>query len=303
MVDHCLVKLPHIPRTFICKSLNYNRSSGYYHLTKSEADRPWLERIQAILKKHPKYGIKRLHLAFKLEGLNISESKIRRICRASGITANKPKKKKPPSKDKGLIATTIPNLLKPLVENDSIQKPDQVWSGDFSYFSVQGSWYYLATVMDVYTKEILGFSLSQTHDVNLITRTLKMALNQGVGQKRKPKIFHSDQGSEYTSLEYRSLLTKLDIRQSHSRKGSPWENGHQESFYGKFKDELELDKLACCRNYMEVYNLLAGQIDYYNNHRIHTTIEHIPNRFYTTYLQSQFTTTREENNVSKKLGG
>jgi putative transposase len=302
-----LAKLPHIPRTVICESLGYNRSSGYYCLNQPDLDKPWLEKIRTILKHNPKYGIKRLRLAFKLEGLNISESKLRRICRANGIWVES-KKSKPPSRDRGLTPSPVPNLLRLLRENDLIQKPDQVWCGDFSYFNVQGSWYYLATVMDIYTKEILGFSLAQNHEVSLIVRTLNMALNQAKNQgedrekrgrhKRRPRIFHSDQGSEYTSLEYRNLLAKLNIRQSHSGKASPWENGCQESFYGKLKDELDLRQLAACRNYMELYNLLASQIDYYNNRRIHTTIENIPRQFYHHFLGLQ-----GENNLSKKLGG
>lgn len=199
------------------------------------------------MKDNPSYGIKRIRLAFKLKGLNLAESKIRRICRANNIFV-KSRKAKPPTRDHGLPLSQVPNLLKDLYDKETgqslIQQPDQVWARDFSYFSVQGSWYYLATVIDIYTKEIVGFSLSGQHDTKLITRALTMALNQDdtgkLKGKRQPSIFHSDQGSEYTSSEYQNLLANLNIQQSHSDKASPWQNGCQESFYGKFKNELDL---------------------------------------------------------------
>lgn len=230
------------------------------------------------MKQHPDYGVYRLYLAFKLHGIKISQSKIRRICRINGIVA-KARKSKPPARDRNLPVSNTPNLIKDLL----VDRPDYVWSGDFSYFKVKGIWHYLATCIDNYTKEIVGFSLSQHHDTTLITRALHMALSHN----RKPNIFHSDQGSEYTSLEFQNLLSKNNIRVSNSAKSSPWENGCQESFYGKFKDELKLYRLDYCNSYMEIYNLLAGQIHYYNNNRIHTTIKNIPVAFYRTFKHLQ----------------
>jgi putative transposase len=252
-----------------------------------------------------------------LEGVTISQAKIRRICRNNGIVA-KTKKNQPPSRDKNLPDSKIPNLVKELIKNDQISKPNKVWSGDFSYFKVQGLWYYMATVIDNYTREIVGFSLSTNHNTDLIIRALNMAVGQDRNhhnnlkdnnrnnQKRIPQIFHSDQGSEYTSLVYQKLLNNLGITQSNTNKSSPWENGYQESFYGKFKQELKLYKLSYCQSYMDVYNLIASQINYYNNQRIHTSIKNIPARFYQQYLASKETSKliqREENNVLEKVGG
>jgi len=196
-------------------------------------------------------------------------------------------KSNPPVRDRNLPNSNISNLIKDLTEKNLITKPDQVWSGDFSYFKVNGIWYYLATVIDNYTKEILGFSLSQHHNTDLIIRALQMALNQ-IGQNRQPEIFHSDQGSEYTSLRYQSILKENDIQQSNSNKSSPWENGCQESFYGKFKYELKLYRLNYCNNYMDIYNLMINRINYYNNQRIHTSIKNIPSIFYRNYCNNQY---------------
>jgi len=103
----------------------------------------------------------------------------------------------------------------------------------------------------------LGFTLSQTHNTGLIKRALEMALAKG----RRPSIFHSDQGSEYRSIEYQNLLIQNQIKASNSKKSSPWENGIQESFYGKFKHELKLYRVSYCQSYMEAYNLIVNHID------------------------------------------
>ena len=173
--------------------------------------------------------------------------------------------------------------VKGIKKENQINRPDNVWSGDFSYLKIQGVWYYLATCIDNYTKEIVGFSLSQHHNTTLIIRALHMALSRN----RKPDIFHTDQGSEYTSFEFQNLLSQNNIKASNSAKSSPWENGVQESFYGKFKDELKLYRLNNCNNFIEIYNMLASQINYYNTKRIHTTIKSIPERFYNEFNHLQ----------------
>lgn len=272
----------HISRKTICKIFKFHRSVSYYKSRKTKEDDIWLNRIVEVLKLNPDYGIHRLYLYFKLTGVKISKFKIRRICRTNGIVA-KTKLNKPPTRDKRLPSSGIPNLVKDLQKQKSylLQVPNYIWSGDFSYFKIAGTWYYyLATVIDNCTKEILGFSLSNKHTTSLIKNALKMALVKNI----VCHIFHSDQGSEYTSLEYQSYLLQNQILASNSKKSSPWENGTQESFYGKFKDELKLYRLNYCYNYMEAYNLIVSQIDYYNNRRIHTTIENTPSQFYAQYL-------------------
>jgi putative transposase len=289
-VNHCLSALPNISRQTICNSLGCNRTHSYYQSRKQESDRAWLTRITTVLKNHPDYGIYRLHLYFQLQSITISQAKLRRICRSSGILAT-PKRSRPPGRDSKLPHSKIPNLIAGLIQDKLILAPDHVWSGDFSYFKIQGIWHYLATVIDTYTKEILGVSLSPKHDTNLITRAITMALKKN----RKPNIFHSDQGSEYTSVPYRQLLENNHIKQSNSQKSSPWQNGYQESFYGKFKQELRLYRLNSCNSYLEAYSLILRQIEYYNNYRIHTTIKNIPHLFYQQYLR--------ENNVSEEVVG
>lgn len=142
---------------------------------------------------------------------------------------------------------------------------------------------YLATVIDSYTKEILGFSLSTKHTAGMVSSSLNMAIKK----LRKPIIFHSDQGSEYSSIEFRDLLNQNSIIQSNSEKSSPWQNGFQESFYGKFKDEMGLHRIESCKSYMEAYNLITQRILYYKTQRIHTSIKNIPAKFYNNWLAKE----------------
>ena len=258
--------------------MGISRSSSYYQHSLPLKDTPWLDKIVRVLITNPDYGIYRLKLHFDLDGENISQAKIRRICRKNGIIA-KPKKKKPPIRDRNEPYTGVSNLIDGIAPTS----PDQLWCGDFSYFRVNGIWIYLATVIDAYTKQILGFSLSTNHTANLVCNSLAVALKNG----RVPNIFHSDQGSEYSSMEFRNLLKQHDIIQSNSEKASPWQNGFQESFYGKFKDEIGLRRINNCSNYMEAYNLIAGRIEYYNTQRIHTSIKNIPARFYQEYISTR----------------
>ena len=274
---------PHISRLFICKALGLSRSATYYKHILPHRDKPWLDKIMKVLVHNPDYGIYRLKIHFELQGEVISQSKIRRICRANGIQT-KHRTKKPKSRDRNLPHSGIPNLVKCIVATE----PNHIWCGDFTYLQVADDWVYLATVIDVYTKEIIGFSLSTNHTAELVCRALGMAIRTS----RKPTFFHSDPGSEYSSAEFRYILNKNNIIQSNSEKCSPWQNGFQESFYGKFKKEAGYYRIQSCRTYMEIYNLIVQRIQYYNHNRIHTTIRNIPARFYQQWLA------REENKVS-----
>jgi transposase InsO family protein len=204
-------------------------------------------------------------------------------------------------RDIGLENTNTPNLIKELV----ITRPNQVWCADFTYLKYYNRTYYLATVIDAYSKDITGFSLSSLHNTELIST----AFNIAVIRHGRPEITHNDQGSEYRSESYLNLLSSLNILPSNSAKSSPWQNGYQESFYGKFKPELELELLPYGSSYLEMYNYIANQIDYYNNYRIHTSIMNTPSNYRQQYKNNKLSQNQgknssllEENLVSTKVG-
>lgn len=144
------------------------------------------------------------------------------------------------------------------------------WVQDFTYLWFNGMWVYIATVLDLKTRRIVGFSISLRHDSDLVHRAALDALSK----YPSPSILHSDQGSEYLSYRLRDLCLKLEIELSCSDKASPWQNGYQERFYGTLKDEL--GPLSRFKDLAELHEGLAMTIYYYNHKRIHTSLKMSP---------------------------
>jgi transposase InsO family protein len=138
--------------------------------------------------------------------------------------------------------------------------------------------------MDRFTREVLGVSVMTEHSAELVVRALAMAL---LGADAKPLWFHSDQGSEYTSYALTQLLSKHGISASHSPKSSPWRNGSQESFFGRFKVEFgDAERFSTLPELMEaIYSYIA----YYNTERIHTAHRAVPSTARAAY-QTRLTT-------------
>lgn len=151
--------------------------------------------------------------------------------------------------------------------------PGDIYASDFTYVKYRGRWLYVATVLDVFTREIVGVSILNTHATQLVMN----ALSSAILHRAPPSIIHSDQGSEYCSKDYTALIQKLKIKQSMSAPGCPWENGYQESFYKGFKLDLgdpnRYDTLG------ELVAAIYQTINYYNQKRIHSALKVPPRLF------------------------
>jgi transposase InsO family protein len=155
--------------------------------------------------------------------------------------------------------------------------PGDIYASDFTYLKYHGRWVYVATVLDVFTREIVGVSVLTTHHTQLVLN----ALGSAVLNRPPPRIIHSDQGSEYTSTDYTNLVQSLKIHQSMSAPGCPWENGYQESFYKGFKLDL-----GDPHQFSTLGELVAGvyqTINYYNQNRIHSALKQPPRLFKEQY--------------------
>ena len=184
----CMVKQTE-NKTQMAKRLGIGRSSLYYKHRRPAIDEEVKNQIEAVLTDHPAYGHKRIALALKL-----NKKRILRVMKKYKITPyRKPPRPLTKKKDLGKPATKYENLI----ENLTVLKPDQVWCCDFTYIKHQSRFIYLATMVDLYTKEIVGFNISRYHNRFLVIGALLGALGSGVYQK--PDIVHSDQGSEYDS--------------------------------------------------------------------------------------------------------
>lgn len=252
-------------KTRLAKKLNISRGMLYYKPKRVTLDEKIKALILEVLSHHPSYGHKRIALELKL-----NKKRILRIMKLYDIKPYRRRKTPFKPDDLGKESAPYENMIKRLCPI----KANVVWVGDFTYLPFQGIWYYLATVMDLYTREILGWSLSQSHDLRLVEEAFDEALKrEGIS----PLYFHCDQGSEYASEGYLNLIKNLNITISMSRKSSPWENGFQESFYSNFK--LDLGDLERFSNLGELMEGLAYQINYYNRERIHTKLKTSPVKF------------------------
>ena len=191
------------------------------------------------------YGHKRIAPELKL-----NRKRILRVMKKFNIKPYRRRVKKPFKKEDlgkaAEIGVNVYKLLCPIA-------PNIVWVSDFTYIKFDGRFIYLATIMDRYTGEIIGIAISRFHNRNLVMEAF-MDAEKKTGTH--PQYLHSDQGSEYTSDDYKSYVTSKGIIISFSDKGSPRQNGFRESFYGKFKVDL---------GYMEQFSSLGELIGIIRN--------------------------------------
>ncbi len=244
------------------RALGCARSTLYYRKKRPEYDWTLKCSIEETLRQHPSYGYRRLSLH-----LRVNTKRVRRVMRTFGIKPYRRRGKKwRKAKERALC---YPNLL---MRNPPLRMHD-AWVADFTNLGWKGRDVSVATVMDVYTRIILGVSVLTTHGTVLVTQALWSALLNNP----RPEIFHSDNGVEYNAISFREILTNCNIKISRSKKGCPWENGYQESFYGKFKVELgdpnRFDTLG------ELVAEIYRTVHYYNTARIHSAFNMPPRSF------------------------
>lgn len=165
-----------------------------------------------------------------LEGEDVGRYKARSLMREAGIVSKQPNKHKYKiAEDESKIA---PNLLQ---REFDVNKPNEVWCGDVTYIWAGTQWMYLAIVIDLYARKIVGWACSDSPDTNLTCAALRQAY-EGRGRP-KNVMFHSDQGCHYTSLQYRQALWRYKMTQSMSRRGNCWDNAPTERFFRSLKVE------------------------------------------------------------------
>lgn len=167
------------------------------------------------------------------------------------------------------------------------------WVQDFTYLWFQGQWHYLAVVLDLKTRQVMGWRLGLRHSSELTLAALLDALSK----YPPPTILHSDQGSEYLSYKHQLLCDKLEITLSCSKRASPWQNGFMERFFGSFK--LELGSLRNYNNIDQLHEAIALKLYYYNTMRIHSALRMSP----AAYAASLTPAPPRKDKVLQKVGG
>ncbi len=260
----------------ICSAMGICRS-GYYcwrHRAPS-ARRIEDEGIKgAILKVHKeakgRYGHRPMHRHLKDdEGIDCGRDRALRLMREMGIKSTQSKRFKPLKTNSNHPYGYSPNVLKKHGQPTHI---DEVWVADTTYLRTLAGWMYLATVMDLFSRRLLGWSVSNHNDAKLVGKALKAAAMTR-GTLRTGIIHHSDRGSPYASDDYQRLVSELDMKPSMSAQGNCYDNAAMESFYGRFKtstirgrhfaDERELRSTVF--EYVEIF---------YNRYRKHSSLSY-----------------------------
>ena len=268
MIEHIHQQTGHGIRP-ICQVLGVPRSS-YYHASQptpcQSADIELGKVIEGIFRHHRRrYGYRRIHSDLADKGMICAAARVRQIMEERGLHAIQPKTYGPKTSD-GRADKPSPKLLldKPLPD-----QPDKVWAGDITYIPTAEGWRYLAVVIDLCSRRIVGWALADHMRAELVTD----ALNQALGSRTVAPglISHSDRGSQYGSRSHRQMLEAADILQSMSARANPYHNAWTESFMGTLKSEMlqggSFANDADAR--IEIFDFIES---YYNHHRKHSAL-------------------------------
>lgn len=251
--------------------LNIERS-GYYAWLKRKPGKRRLANqgvdtklVDLFAAHQGRYGAPRLTEELKSQGENCSQNRVARRMKQLDLQAKKKRKFKATtdSNHKLLVA---PHLLN---RNFNASGPNQKWVGDISYIRTQEGWLYLAIVIDLYSRAVIGWSLQSTLSCQLVCDALRMAL----WRRGFPRgvLFHSDRGSQYCAHDYQRLMKQYGFICSMSRKGNCWDNSVAESFFHSLKTELVYNNRYTTRE--EAKQSLFYYIEvYYNRVRRHSTL-------------------------------
>ncbi len=255
----------------LCRALNVS-ASGYYAWRdrkpspRAEANDRLLERIRKLhVQSRESYGAVRLWHALRREGEACGRHRVRLLRRAHGIEAKR-RQRYVRTRATYQRMAPAPNLL---AWPFSSPTPDAVWVADITFVPTRTGWLYLAAVLDLHTRQIVGWAMGERADQKLVSAALRMALERR--RSASGAIHHSDQGSQYTSGAYQAELKAAGLQPSMSRKGMPYDNAVMESFFSSLKQELthherfaDLDEArGKLFDYIEVF---------YNRQRLHSSL-------------------------------
>jgi putative transposase len=255
----------------MCAVLEVSASGYYAWHDRPESARSCADRALAvdIRRVHADnraiYGSPRVHAALRAEGRRIGVNRVARLMRHHGIQGRH-KRRVPRTTDSKHSLPVAPNLLD---RQFTAPAPNRIWLADITYIPTGEGWLYLAVVLDMFSRRVVGWAMSETMPQELTMTALQMAITN-----RRPApglVHHSDRGSQYAARAYRRLLEEHSMLCSMSRKGDCWDNAPMESFFGSMKTELEDGTVFETRQAAKnaLFSFIEG---FYNRQRLHSAI-------------------------------
>lgn len=256
----------------LCQTLEVARS-GYYAWidqavgARATANRGLSVQIQEVFLKHQRrYGSPRVTAELHRAGQRCNHKRVERLMREGGLRARSRRHRRPRTTWSNHSSPIAPNLL---TGKEPPRAVDQVWVSDITYLPTAEGWLYLAAVMDLYSRRIIGWALKETLETELPLKALEKAIGQ-----RNPRgevIHHSDRGCQYASYRYRHKLKERKIKPSMSGRGNCYDNAAMESFWSTLK--LELSAVPEEMTKQELQRMIFEYIEaYYNRERLHSSL-------------------------------
>lgn len=272
----------------MAKVLRVSRSGYYRYLQanpsrREQANQVLLEQIRKVHQENRElYGSPRVHAALKQQGVTCGRHRVARLMKKNNIRAKLPK---------SYTITTQVNpalsVAKNLLDQDfSAGKPNEKWVSDITYIKTREGWLYLAAILDLFSRKVVGMSMSSTMTTELVTN----AFNQAILHRHYPKefIYHSDRGSQYASRKFQGLLKSHQVLISMSGSGNCYDNAVMESFFHTLKTEcVYLKEIYATRKEAE-HDIFDYVETFYNPKRLHSTLSYLsPRAFETAYYQQK----------------
>lgn len=266
------------PVSIACEVLEVSASGYFIWQRRREASRPGpagrysdealLAHMRAIhVEVKGEYGWPRMHKELLARGIRVGKDRVRKLMKQHGIKAR--------TKRKFVVTTDSKHSLP--VAPDLVQRrfnpeaPNRLWSGDITYIATDEGWLYLAAVIDLFSRQVVGWSMQAHMQTSLVKDALTMAWF-----RRRPAaglIFHSDRGSQYCSHEFQDALSGWEMRSSMSRKGNCWDNAPTESFWGRLKTASLYGRKFATRG--EAMDAVLDWMAFYNHRRLHSTLGYL----------------------------
>jgi len=262
-----------VPVTQSCRVLEISRS-GYYAARKRDRIQPMVCEVNVHLKaafaaSGGAYGSRRLRTELAARGQHIGIYRLRRLMRKHGLRSVW-KRKFVHTTDSNHDLAISPNVLN---RQFNPTQPNQAWVSDITYIRTRSGWLYLAVVLDLFARKVVGWSMAPHMQATLVCRALQLAIAQR--QPAPGLVVHSDRGSQYASDSHQALLSKYALIGSMSRKGNCWDNAVMERFFLNLKMERVWQKDYA--NHTEAMNDVADYIvNFYNSQRLHSKLGNLP---------------------------